>query len=52
MDKYVPKYTLEQIKEMYLAYDGNLYVLWYDYGNDFIESCHYYVISSSIYPCI
>ena len=43
--QYVTSWTVEQIKEMYIAYGGDLYVLWHDYGNAFFKACQYYGIS-------
>ncbi len=37
-----PAYTLEEMKELYFDYAGDLYLIWHDHGSDFVKACHYY----------
>ncbi len=43
-----PVYSFDTIKEMYLAYGGDLYSLWHDYGNAFTDSCRHYGLTEEI----
>ncbi len=43
-----PAYSLEIIKEMYLAYGGDTYSIWHDYGNAFADSCRYYGLTEEM----
>lgn len=44
----VPAFSPKIIKEMYLAYGGDMYSLWHDYGYKFIDACKFYGYTEEI----
>ena len=43
-----PAFTPEVIKDIYLSYNGKLYVIRHEFGDKFIESCHFYCLTEEM----
>ena len=37
----LPLYTLDELKTVYKAFDGNLWLIWHECGDRFTDSCRH-----------